>query len=180
MNKAGRGKQFEAIIQNTLRTFGGHTIVKTDPAVTITKMLDKGLFQGRFKTGGQCDFEGGFQGIHVCLEAKDCHQEVFLKDRIRPGQWDRLYETWQMGAISGLLLRFAGEVADEDRIWLIEFGALRFLYERKARFVPDDIGPHNAYALPYGAAGRGAVILNRLDGTLATVAHRLSSDRLRG
>ena len=180
MEHANRGKQFEKIIEHTLETFGGHTIVKTDPPVTRIGGKDaKGRFTAVHRVGGQCDFEGGFQGLAVCLEAKDCSTAMFLKSRIRTHQWDRLYDTWQMGGISGLLLRFCGEVANDDAVWFLEFGVLRYLFQSKARIARDEILSENAYWLAYGAHGGKSVVLPKMEATLASVAGRLSRDRLR-
>lgn len=181
MENANRGKQFENIIKNTLKTFGGHTIVKTDPPVHRIGGKDaKGRFTAVHGAAGQCDFEGGYMGFAVCLEAKDCTTGLFLKDRIRTGQWDRLYATWAMGGISGLLLRFVGDTADTDMVWLVEFGAVRHLFEKRSRFDMEALTVGNAHALAYGAFEGRTVYLPGLDRTLASVAHRLSSDRLRG
>lgn len=179
MDHANRGKQFENIIENTLKSFGGHTIVKTDPGVAVTAVLGKGEFRARFKAGVQCDYEGGFKGLAVCLEAKDCSTGLFLRDRIRAHQWDRMYDTWQMGGISGLLLRFAGEIAEQDMVWLVEFGALRALFEKKARFDAEALTVENAHALAYGAFGGKSVYFPGLEAELTREAHRLSRMDLR-
>ena len=179
MDHANRGKQFEAIIQNTLKSFGGHTIVKTDPGVAITATLGKGEFKARFKAGVQCDFEGGFMGYAVCLEAKDCSNDLFLKDRLKTHQWDRLYDTWQMGGISGVLLRFTGDTADQDICWLVEFGSMWFLFEKKSRIHPNELCLSNAHALLYGARGGRSVYFPALEPALLLVASRLSGG-LRG
>lgn len=170
MNRSGRGKQFEAIIQNTLLSFDGHTIVKTDPPVVATNYTKNGTFTGRFKAAGQCDFEGCFRGLHACLEAKDCHEPMFLKDRIRTGQWDRLYETWRIGGLAAILLRFAGEVANDDQMWLVEFGAVRYLFEKRSRFDRDAVTTDNAHALTYSAFGGASVTLAGLEAALLRMA----------
>jgi len=180
MDHANRGKQFEKIIENTLESFGAHTIVKTDPPVTRIGGKDaKGRFTAVHRVGGQCDFEGGFMGLHVCLEAKDCGEDLFLKSRIRTHQWDRLYDTWQMGGVAGVLLRFCGDTADKDAVWLVEFGAVRYLFQGKARIHRGELCAENAHWLAYGAHGGRSVVLPALEGKLRSVATRLVRDNLR-
>lgn len=178
MKAANRGKQWQGILSAEFAAFGDHTIVKTDPPVRVIKILENGRFEGVFSAAGQCDYEGGFRGRAVCLEAKDCHEPVFLKDRIRTGQWDRLYDTWIQGGISGLLLRFAGATADRDEMWLVEFGAVRYLFQKKARFAPDQVTAENAHRLAYRAISKGAIGVYGLESALIRIDARLSQESL--
>jgi penicillin-binding protein-related factor A (putative recombinase) len=142
-------------------------------------MLGGAKFEGCFSAAGQCDFEGGFKGRHVCLEAKDCHEGAFPKSKIRDGQWKRLEAADRMGSISGLLLRFAGDTADKDQMWLVEFGALRGLFGKKASFQSALVTAENAHRLAYRAIGRGSIGLYGLETALLRIDDRLREDALR-
>lgn len=179
MAVANRGKQWQKIVEAQLDTMAGHTIVKTDPPVRVFKMLGGAKFEGCFAAPGQCDFEGGFRGRAVCLEAKDCHATAFPRAKIRDGQWLRLETANEQGAISGLLLRFVGESADRDQMWLVEFGALRALFGKKASFQPGLVTAENAHRLVYRPISSKAIGLTGLEQALVRIDDRLSSDRLR-
>lgn len=179
MGTANRGKQWQKILQAEFDQIEWHTIVKTDPPVRVFKMLGGARFEGCFSAAGQCDFEGGFRGRHVCLEAKDCAQASFPRAKIREGQWKRLEDANAHGAISGLLLRFAGETADKDQMWLVEFWALKELFHRKASFGHDLVTAENAHRLAYRAIGRGSIGLYGLETALLRIDRRLSQEALR-
>lgn len=176
MGSANRGKQWQKILTAEFGEFGDHTIVKTDPPVRVFKMLGGAKFEGCFAAPGQCDFEGGWHGRHVCLEAKDCHEKAFPRSKIRQGQWDRLEAAEAQGAVSGLLLRFAGETADQDQMWLVEFGALRALFWKKASFQSALVTAENAHRLAYRSIGRGSIGLYGLESALLRIDDRLRSE----
>ena len=180
MKAANRGKQWQNILSAEFGEFGGHTIVKTDPPVRVFKMLGGAKFEGCFAAAGQCDFEGGFRGVHVCLEAKDCHDGAFPKAKIRDGQWKRLEAARETGAISGLLVRFAGPTADLDEMWLVEFGALKAAFGKRASVPRAALTAENAHRLAYRAIRRGEVGLYGLESALIRIETRLRQDALRG
>lgn len=179
MRAANRGKQWQNILSAEFGEFDGHTIVKTDPPVRVLRMLEKGRFEGCFLSAGQCDFEGCFRGVHACLEAKDCHEPSFPVSKIREGQWKRLEATTRLGGISGLLLRFAGETADRDEMWLVEFGALKAALGRRASVPRAALTAENAHRLAYRAIRRGEVGLIGLESALLRIEARLRQDALR-
>jgi len=176
MPTANRGKQWQNILEAEFGEFGDHTIVKTDPPVRVFRMLGGAKFEGCFSAAGQCDFEGGWHGRHVCLEAKDCREAAFPRTKIRQGQWDRLEAAEAQGAISGLLLRFVGETADKDEMWLVEFGALRALFHRKASFRRELVTAENAHRLAYRPLARVSIGLYGLETALLRIDARLRQD----
>lgn len=99
----GRGKDWERDIEKMLVGIPDHVIRLTDPPVVWTprRMI--------FKTKGMADFEGGYHGIHVCLEAKEIAEaRLNFKSKIKDHQVDRLRASRYQGGMSGLLIRFTG------------------------------------------------------------------------
>jgi len=94
------------------------TIVRTDAPVQVLKFEGgKGRFVGYFKKPGQLDFEGGYTGSHVAFDAKTTKLERFYFKKISDHQLDRMEKCWNLGEISGLLLRFQGDDIESDRLF---------------------------------------------------------------
>ncbi len=98
-NKANQGRHFEEMLEYAFGQCGPDcTVVKTTAPVKVISWprgdrRHKGTFTGCFEKKGTCDFEGGFHGIAVCLEAKETSKDHLLWDAIKAHQWDRMEST---------------------------------------------------------------------------------------
>lgn len=110
MSNARSGRWWEDVVAMSLINVEGSTIVPTSPPVRVVRWpgrgkIHKGEFIGYFESKGQCDFEGGYRGVHVALEAKRCSTARWnFKGAISDGQKHRMHEVTQWRGIAGVVL----------------------------------------------------------------------------
>lgn len=82
--------------------------MKTDPPVGIIRWLNGPQFLGVFRSTGQCDYEGCYRGLHVCIEAKEVREARFnFRSKLKPEQYKRMAATCAAGGVAGVFVRHA-------------------------------------------------------------------------
>ena len=106
MNSAKRGKEWENIIDPSFAIIDNCTVTNMGAPVNVIRFTNrvKGLFTGCFTGKGSCDYEGGYQGSVVSIEAKRTKQLTWSFASIKPHQLARMRSTVNMGGIAGVLL----------------------------------------------------------------------------
>lgn len=107
-----RGRDWEELLKLWFSRMGsGSTIVKTTAPVRVVRWntrgkVHRGEFIGFFERAGQCDFEGGYFGLHCVLEAKSVANNRLPLSNIAEHQDRRMKRTAISGGIAGLLVLF--------------------------------------------------------------------------
>jgi len=141
MSKANRGKGFEWWLDRSFRRLQPDCgVVKIDPPVKIlrvhkTKAENRmSQFVGCYASRSICDFEGWYNGLHVCCEAKDCtiRSAFYPAKALREHQMDRLIANDLAGGISFLALRFRADDPQQDVIAMLNVAGLVGVVARAA------------------------------------------------
>ncbi len=103
--------------------------MKTDPPVGIIRW-DKGpRFVGVFRSTGQCDFEGCYRGLHVCIEAKEVREARFnFRSKLKLEQYKRMAATHAAGGVAGVFVRHAPANA-KPVSYMLPFAGLRLMMQ---------------------------------------------------
>jgi recombination protein U len=112
MNSAKRGREWEDIITRSFKAVLMCSVVKLCAPVRVVRFNKKGFkgrnsgeFTGYFEAKGVCDYEGGYDGAVVCIEAKRTTATRWAFSSIKQHQFDRMMDTFAVHrGIAGVLL----------------------------------------------------------------------------
>jgi len=124
-----KGGEFENFISSWIGRVGNGTIKRAEPPIRVIHMDPTGgTFRGVYLSAGVLDFVGSWRGAHVEFDAKDISGDRFQFTNpraIRPGQAQRALALIKDDVLAvGLLLRFRGANAAQDRIWWLPWRTL--------------------------------------------------------
>jgi len=101
-----RGSEWEAEIARWLEQLNKKQMIHTMRATEAPMRVIRGRPIRMSK--GMLDFEGGWRGIHLALDAKEINEPRFnFRSKIKEHQTERMRACLTTGGASGILVRFA-------------------------------------------------------------------------
>lgn len=111
---ANRGVHWENLLRVAFSRLPQCTVLKVGAPVHVIRWHRKsktgrgGEFIGYFETRGVADFEGGYNGRPVSIEAKETQtpNRWNIKAAVKDHQLQRMCDTYEIGGLAGILLRW--------------------------------------------------------------------------
>lgn len=151
-----KGEAFEQFVEGVLIRDGLRLVSKVEPCPKIIRPLGRGQFVVTFSAGGILDFAGCWEGRYVEFDAKDIKGTRLTFSRyFERSQLDRIAVLLQEQALVGVIVRFRGETANDDRIICIPGAMIAWLIlEGKKGLSLADVENHpSCFRLNYGNTG---------------------------
>lgn len=127
---ANRGMGWQDIVEATIENLPGSSVSKTDPCFKILQNLGRGRFKVQIIRRGRLDFEGGWYGWSVGVDAKETKSASITQGKITPEQRARLAKMTETLCIAGLIVRFKRARASDDEMFAVPWWVCE---ERKTR-----------------------------------------------
>lgn len=113
-----RGSELEAVLAAAFDVIPGCTVRKSAPPFKVTSIQGTKKV-GFFEENGMCDFEGGYFGQHVCIDAKRINgakaSRWNIKSNLKDHQYSRMRDCQSHGSIAGVILQWdTGATAGAD------------------------------------------------------------------
>ena len=150
MSSAKRGQEWEDIITPSFAILDNCTVMKMGAPVRVVRFVKRakpgrpakgGEFVGFFEGKGSCDYEGGYAGLVVSVEAKRTKQPRWSFASIKPHQLARMRSTVDMGGVAGVLLAW-DHIEGSSAYFGISFEAIE-IWMRSGK---KSINPHDLMA----------------------------------
>lgn len=146
MSSSKIGRAFEDLCTPGFELVGRCTITKCAAPVRVVRYNKKkyksrntGEFVGFFESKGTCDYEGGYQGVAVSIEAKHTSAARFPFSAIKDHQWVRLTATERMGGMAGVLLSWLHPSGTETYYGIVWRQVQQWAVDGKKSITPDDL-----------------------------------------
>ncbi len=127
-----RGSAFEELLNRTnehYREAGLALIQKIPTPITPVKIdkRERHITLAYFGQKSTVDYIGAVQGLPVCFDAKECHEDTFPLQNVHPHQVKFMEDFERQGGISFFLLYFTAR----DELYYMKFCEIKRFWERR-------------------------------------------------
>ncbi len=159
-----RGSTLEDLVNQTNQCYrdAGLALIQKIPTPITPIEIDKEkrhITLAYFDQKSTVDYIGVVQGIPVCFDAKECHEDTFPLQNVHEHQVSFMADFEKQGGIAFLLIYYTGR----DEIYYMPFAHLLRFWERK------EAGGRKSFRFEeidaaYRLHGRGGALIHYLEG----------------